>query len=838
MTHEPKVFSSLDKSTKDWLYISQRELEIESVDRGVARYRAIVAGKTTGTTPADFKLMGKWMPYLTKAIEIEQARITDRMAKMSSLGEHEYILCSMDADKLAFITLATLFQIAQKPDDCPVLTASLAVASNVKIQRYIDVMRQTDRDAFKMLKDSYKRINKRVVAQVRRKMQIANIEWPLRTRARLGAWLCSTAIECTQCFEILRVKESGTRGNGGRTAGFGFKTVKHLALTKSAREEIEKWHDVLELMNPYGLPMVVPPIDWDDQNAGGYLCLKNTMVKGTFEESINKPSDTMRYAVNMSQRTEWRINKRIADIMRQVWESGGGVAGIPGRELKELPPKPAGFDPKQPRKKRWATVDPEVFRKWMDDANAVHSYNNTTVGLRYQMLFKLDIAKRFSKYPALYFPYQVDWRGRAYPIPAFVNPQADDTGRALLEFARGVALGKHGFYWLCLHTANLLGYDKDSMSTRLQVLASRCASDLPMWFADPMANRGWMDGDDPFKCLAAVFDLMECIRQHGMPKEWTRKGMENHAKEYESRTPVAIDGSCNGLQHYSAIGLDPVGGRATNLVPGPKPEDIYRLVADVVNATIEQDCGHTEDTTAPCHAWRGHITRKTVKRAVMTTPYGVTKQGIMRQFIKDRHTDEIEGLAYKNANYLKQVVYDAVSHVVVAARLYMSWLQDVANILGERNQPVEWVTPAGFAVRQAYTSKNRRQIRDTALGCIDYRVSDEDQSILVSKQIRSIAPNYVHSMDASHMYLVMNVIGKEHDITDFGPVHDSYACHAGYMNVVAYQTRHQFFLMHKASVLQHTKQYLEQLHKIKLPEIPPRGDLDLHGVYQSEYFFH
>jgi DNA-directed RNA polymerase len=473
----------------------------------------------------------------------------------------------------------------------------------------------------------------------------------------------------------------------------------------------------------------------------------------------------------------------------------------------------------------------------MADAEAVHDWNNKTIGLRYQMLFKLDIARRFSKYPAIYFPYQADWRGRAYPIPAFVNPQADDSGRALLEFAQPVALGHWGFYWFAVHVANLLGADKNSLEERLRVVGEMCACDqLQKWARDPLTHKEWMDYEDPWKLLAAVVEFVDCLTTCGVPNNWTRSGLESFASGFQSRTPVAMDGSCNGLQHYSAIGLDPVGGRATNLVPSDKPQDIYTMVADVVNHTIEQDCKMTEDQTMPCWAWRGHVTRKTVKRAVMTTPYGVTKQGILRQFIQDRHTDGLQGMAYRNANYLKQVVYDAVSQVVIAARQYMDWLQDVAKILGDASLPVEWKTPAGFVVSQGYTSKNRRQVY-TVIGNVDYKISDEDPEIVVTKQVRGIAPNVVHSLDASHLFLTILAL-KEKGITNFGPVHDSYAVHAGYVATMNYEIRHQFVQMHKQSVLEDMKQHLEHKHGIALPSLPHRGSLDLYGVYASCYFFH
>jgi DNA-directed RNA polymerase len=52
-----------------------------------------------------------------------------------------------------------------------------------------------------------------------------------------------------------------------------------------------------------------------------------------------------------------------------------------------------------------------------------------------------------------------------------------------------------------------------------------------------------------------------------------------------------MDGTCNGYQHLSAMGRDPIGGRATNLVPGMKPADIYQEVADRVSWRLAKDAG-------------------------------------------------------------------------------------------------------------------------------------------------------------------------------------------------------------------------------------------------------
>ena len=65
-------------------------------------------------------------------------------------------------------------------------------------------------------------------------------------------------------------------------------------------------------------------------------------------------------------------------------------------------------------------------------------------------------------------PHNLDFRGRAYPIPPHFNHIGDDLSRALLLFAEGRPLGTQGLRWLKIHLANLYGYDKASFADRVK----------------------------------------------------------------------------------------------------------------------------------------------------------------------------------------------------------------------------------------------------------------------------------------------------------------------------------------------------------------------------------
>lgn len=83
--------------------------------------------------------------------------------------------------------------------------------------------------------------------------------------------------------------------------------------------------------------------------------------------------------------------------------------------------------------------------------------------------------------------------------------------------------------------------------------------------------------------------------------------------------PIHQDGTCNGLQHYAALGGDQLGAQAVNLVAGEKPSDVYGNVAQLVNQKVEEDAAKGVEIAI---ALQGKINRKVVKQTVMTTVYG------------------------------------------------------------------------------------------------------------------------------------------------------------------------------------------------------------------------
>ena len=223
----------------------------------------------------------------------------------------------------------------------------------------------------------------------------------------------------------------------------------------------------------------------------------------------------------------------------------------------------------------------------------------------------------------MYFPHNIDFRGRAYPIPPHLNHIGDDLSRGLLKFAEKKPLGASGLRWLKIHLANLAGFDKGSFEERIQFVQDHMV-DIYNSAEKPLeGNMWWTKADDPWQCLATCMELRHAL-ESGNPEG------------YESSLPVHQDGTCNGLQHYAALGGDTMGARQVNLDITDRPSDVYTHVADMVELKIKQDI---ETGNKYAEMLQGKVSRKVVKQTVMTTVYGVTFVGAREQIerqLKDR----------------------------------------------------------------------------------------------------------------------------------------------------------------------------------------------------------
>ena len=140
----------------------------------------------------------------------------------------------------------------------------------------------------------------------------------------------------------------------------------------------------------------------------------------------------------------------------------------------------------------------------------------------------IQVADKFKDEPEIYMVYQLDFRGRIYAVPNYLNPQGTDFAKALLTFSHGKKLNEQGACHLAIHGANQFGYDKHALQERIdwtlenQDRILSCAK-------DPINDLWWAkEADKPFEFLAFC-------------KEW--ESYLNDPENFESCLPVSADGS-------------------------------------------------------------------------------------------------------------------------------------------------------------------------------------------------------------------------------------------------------------------------------------------------------
>lgn len=298
---------------------------------------------------------------------------------------------------------------------------------------------------------------------------------------------------------------------------------------------IEKANKILEILNPFFLPMICPPRDWTSVYSGGYISpylVKNKLVKNpnkAYLKELDKRNMPEVYsAINTIQSTPWKINKKVLDVVLQLWDKDISIAGLPKRENIEPPPFPYPDLDKSARTEE----QQRVIRIWKNEAVAAYKQNIQSRSIRLLTAQIIQLAKRFSIYENIWYPYQLDFRGRIYPIPALLQPQGNDLAKGLLMFGKGEKLGTdEAVRWLMIHGANNFGVDKVSYDDRVKWIQEH-EQEILGYAQNPLENQGWAEADNPFQFLAFCYEY-DNYKKNGL--------------DAVTHLPIYVDGTCNGF---------------------------------------------------------------------------------------------------------------------------------------------------------------------------------------------------------------------------------------------------------------------------------------------------
>lgn len=840
----------------------QRMMEEASVEVAMERWRKAddelrrIGIHTSMQTKPINALMWQWYRSLLPALEKELEECKKLLSNPGKFDHDRYhygpYLELLPLDKIAANTILHMMTKVASHDRAtdkwtfemklPALTMSLAKAMEQEFT--VDAAKQ------KSVKANRRRHSRRgsFAKKASKEKQnqdsvLSNLTWPLEAKVKFGAMLAAKLVETAELpvtRKHPRTGEEVTQLQPAFLHRFEWQKGKKMGMISPNPALIEKLEtEPLGSLIAKRMPMVVEPQPWTGWKSGGYLYYSNQILRlptsdhsarEYFKAADNKGDMNQIYAgLTSLGQVPWKISPPVFNVMLEAWNSGEGVANLaPLHPDFDLPPEPD------------STAGPGSRRKWLEE---VREIENKKIGLHSERCFQnfqMEIARTMLN-DTLYFPHNMDFRGRAYPIPPYLNHMGADNVRGLLVFADGKRLGATGLRWLKIHLATVAGHDKASMSERLEFTMNHL-DDIYDSVRNPLGGRRWwLEAEDAWQTLAACFELTAALDSPD-------------PENFISHLPIQQDGTCNGLQHYAALGGDKIGAAQVNLEPGDRPADVYTAVAEAVKADVHQDAIKGNPIAQKLD---GHLTRKCVKQPVMTNVYGVTWFGAKEQVQKQlevifpnvRKFDEVN--LNSMSQYIATKIFKSLGTMFGGAQAIQHWLGQCADRISTSLTPeqvtemckpkevkkakkgagrpkrktegqdsnagtaksiidqqkaakpmfkstVVWTTPLRLPVVQPYRSSARREIK-TSLQGISLQEPRSWHPVSKRKQLQAFPPNFIHSLDASHM-LLSALKCKEFGMT-FASVHDSFWTHACDVDRMGIALRDSFVEMHSDNII-------------------------------------
>ena len=620
-----------------------------------------------------------------------------------------------------------------------------------------------------------------VIKTLMKRYEVAHWQaWGISNRIKLGGWLLDCIIQASEgWFEKELVRE-------------GRKTHQYIVPTPEFLKIRDKVMATAELFSPLAWPMLIEPNDWTNERQGGYLL--NEIMKGNPMVRRSAPcliqGETPISFLNHIQKVAYTLNPFIVDVAETLQERGIAIGKfVPVVELP-LPNKPLDIAENFDSRK-------DYRRKAADVMNINAQQFKRSCRTRMTM----NAVKVFKDKEKFFIPWSFDYRGRAYPIPAFLTPQDTDFGKSLLLFAQQSMMTYEAEGWLRFQVATTAGKDKDTMKDREKwtlhnhALITRIAT-------DPIGNLSdWEKIDEPWQFLAACHEYYHtcilCDRNY-------------------TNLPVAVDATCSGLQILAGLARDASTAKLVNVLPGEKPQDAYKVVAEEAKPNVPESI-------------RPFMDRKTTKRTVMTIPYNAkpySNRGYIREALKEKGVEVEKEDLTATVNAVRQ----AMKVVVKGPMKVMKWIEEeVSNAIDRGETEIEWCTPSGFIVTQRLMKPIVETIELQLLGRCQVKVATEEgDKVDKSHHKNATAPNLIHSLDASLLHLSAIRFNAP-----LALIHDSVLCRATDMGVLSAIVRQTY--MHLFAEQDYLTSWANQIGAETKP--PIIGSLNPESVIESKYFF-
>lgn len=727
------------------------------------------------------------IPLVVKRIEATNHRIHEGCTGVA-FREISQFLRDIEPEAAAAITCKVVFDkvFGSKPNTNTSQNVTDAIGTAIENEAMMRFYERNVPGLLKTLKDNYFHrsigTHQKVVV-IRTLMKRYNVKhweaWGKANRVKLGGWLLDCVCIASNWFDKQLIRQ------GKKTYTYIVPTPEFLAIKDQVM-------DTAELFSPMAWPMLIEPNDWSNDRAGGYIL--NEVMRGHDMVRRGGPlliqGETPIAFLNKIQKVAYRLNPFIIGVAETLQERGYAVGKfVPIVELP-LPPKPVDIAENYDSRKEYRRRAAEVMNT---NAQAFERSCRTRMTMNAVQIFRNK--ERF------YCPFSFDYRGRCYPIPAFLTPQDTDFGKSLLRFADESFMVPEAEPWIAFQVATTYGHDKATMADRLSWVAEN--HDLITRVAtDPVENLcDWEGVEEPWQFLAACEEYYHCCIE---------------CDRHHTGLMVATDATCSGLQILAGLARDASTARLVNVLPSDKPQDAYKVIAEAAKPHVPASV-------------RDHMDRKVTKRTVMTVPYNAkpySNRGYIREALKEKGV-EVEK---EDLTETVKAVRDAMNVVVPGPMKVMKWIEsEVAKAIKAGADELTWTTPSGFVVNQRLMKKLEQIVELQLLGRCRIKVAvADDNKVDLAHHKNATAPNLIHSLDASLLHLATLRFDAP-----IALIHDSVLCRATDMSILSTLVRETY--MHLFAEHDFLTDFKNQIGAETDP--PIIGDLQPESVIESTYFF-
>lgn len=569
------------------------------------------------------------------------------------------------------------------------------------------------------------------------------------------------------------------------------------------------------MLHPKSIPMVCKPNPWGNNLYGGFLenqYIKDSVITGsTYHKHIMKNMDNLYNSINYLNSIKFSINGELLEYLNSN----------KGQTLISL----------------------------LDTLKLKESNTEITKSEKLQRNITLKLAEIYRNFP-FYLNTHADWRGRIYTHSFFISYQGGDLNSAVLQFWEGESLTESGLNYLYIYGANCYGkngLDKKCFESRIDWVKENIDKIIqinPEFIAS---------AESPYLFLAFSLAL---------------KNLQKDPKAI-IKLPVFLDATCSGIQHLAALLADFNLGNNVNLVPSEKINDIYSTLLNPVNNAINKE---GKENTEYSSLSEIKLTRKNIKRPIMTKVYNVSIIGIKDQLISDFKkvkigvkTNRYEAPGkngpvlvnnkeiFKIATIINNTIFDQFPSL----KIIYDYFIEIVRIMLVLGIPLVWFTPSGLGITQSYSQSKIHKVSINIRGKSKKMVlRDWTDKVDKNKQVNAIIPNIIHSLDASHLINLINS-AINNKFTPILTIHDCFGTHPNLMDKLSYEVKKEFILLYSNPnflqlfhnrVIQSIKDnnfetrekdnsiYVIIKRKVKkLPDCPKIGKLELENIINSKY---